>query len=138
MTTSTRAAPLIRQAVLVLTALPGSALVATRVPAHHSAAMFDAAKTLEVTAEIKEFQWTNPHVWIQVYLTNDAGGKEEWSIEGLGRNSLARTGWRPSSFEPGDIVSLRIHPMRDGSHGAQFVGAKFPDGSTLGRWDAAE
>lgn len=102
--------------------------------AHHSAAMFDTSKTLEVTAEIKEFQWTNPHVWIQIYVKNDAGTAEEWSVEGGGRNSLARMGWRPSTFKAGDVVAMKLHPMRDGSHGAQFVGAKLADGTTLGRW----
>jgi hypothetical protein len=112
----------------------GLAAVAEPVLAHHSAAMFDMSKTVEVTAEIKEFQWTNPHIWIQIYVADDTGAKQEWSVEGGGRNSLARAGWRPSTFKPGDIVTMKLHPMRDGSRGASFVGAKLPDGSTLGRW----
>lgn len=108
--------------------------VALGASAHHSAAMFDTSKTIEVTAEIKEFQWTNPHVWIQIYLKDEAGAKQEWSVEGGGRNTLARMGWRPSTFKAGDVVTMKLHPMRDGSHGAQFVGAKLADGTTLGRW----
>jgi hypothetical protein len=107
---------------------------AAPVLAHHSAAMFDQSKTIEIKAEIKEFQWTNPHVWIQIYVEDDAGAKEEWSVEGGGRNSLAREGWRPGTFKPGDVVTLKVHPMRDGSHGASFVAAKLADGTTLGRW----
>ncbi|HEU4619576.1 MAG TPA: DUF6152 family protein [Gammaproteobacteria bacterium] len=110
------------------------ALVATPALAHHSAAMFDQSQTLEVKAEIKEFQWTNPHVWIQINVPNAAGTDEEWSVEGGGRNSLAREGWRPGTFKPGDVVTMKLHPMRDGSHGAQFVGAKLADGTTIGRW----
>lgn len=103
--------------------------------AHHSASMFDQQRTLEVTAEVKEFQWTNPHVWIQVYVEDERGEKVEWSVEGGGRNSLARSGWRPTTFRPGDVVHMRFNPMRDGSPAALFVGAKLADGSTIGRWE---
>src|SRR6185503_3141269 len=102
--------------------------------AHHSAAMFDNQKTMELTGTVKEFQWTNPHVWIQVNV--DKGGvKEEWSVEGGSPNSLSRNGWRKSTFTPGAPVTIRVNPMRDGTHAGNFVGAKFADGKTLGRWE---
>ena len=103
--------------------------------AHHSAAMFDNQKTMEITGTIKEFQWTNPHVWIQVERQNPGGAKEEWSVEGGSPNTLSRNGWRKSTFAPGAAVTIRINPMRDGSHAGNFVGAKFADGKTLGRWE---
>ena len=102
--------------------------------AHHSNAMFDKEQLLEVTTTVREFQWTNPHVWIQVYIDNEDGEQEEWSIEGIGPNTLFRKGWRPDSFQPGDVVEMKIFPMRDGSNAALFVGAKFADGRTLGSW----
>src|SRR3954462_2668915 len=68
--------------------------------AHHSAAMFDNQKVKEINGTIKEFQWKNPHIWIQLNVQNPAGPKEEWSIEGGGPNSLSRQGWRPTTFKP--------------------------------------
>ena len=112
----------------------GLCLAAQSALAHHSAAMFDPEKVKELTGTVKEFQWKNPHVWIQVYVQNGAGGKEEWSIEGGGPNSLSRQGWRPTSFKPGDVVTIKVNPMKDGSTGGQFIGAKLPDGKTLGNW----
>jgi hypothetical protein len=103
--------------------------------AHHSASMFDSDKVRELTGTIKEFQWKNPHIWIQIYVQNAAGAKEEWSVEGGGPNSLSRQGWRPTTFKPGDTVSIKVNPMRDGSTGGLFVGAKLADGKTLGNWD---
>ena len=103
--------------------------------AHHSAAMFDHEKVKELTGTIKEFQWKNPHVWIQIYVQNAAGVKEEWSVEGGGPNSLSRQGWRPTTFKPGDSVTLKVNPMKDGSTGGQFVGAKLADGKTIGNWE---
>ena len=110
-------------------------LVVMALAAHHSAAMFDNTKVLELSGTVKEMQWTNPHIWIQVYVQK-AGAREEWSIEGGGPNTLSRQGWRPTSFKPGAAVTIRINPMRDGTSAGLFVGAKFADGSTLGRWDA--
>jgi hypothetical protein len=103
--------------------------------AHHSAAMFDPQKVKELTGTIKEFQWKNPHVWIQIYVQNSAGAKEEWSVEGGGPNSLSRQGWRPTTFKPGDAVTIKVNPMKDGSAGGMFVGAKLADGTTIGNWD---
>jgi hypothetical protein len=106
---------------------------ATAAQAHHSTAMFDRTRTIELTGVVKEFQWTNPHVWLQVSVANAAGTAAEWSIEGGGPNQLARQGWRPATFVPGETVTLVIYPMADGANGGSFVGAKFADGRTLGR-----
>jgi len=102
--------------------------------AHHSGTMFDTSTIKEIKGTVKEFQWKNPHVWIQLYVQN-GDKREEWSIEGGSPNSLSRTGWRPSSFPPGASVSVRVNPMKDGSAGGQFIGAKFADGRTIGNWD---
>ena len=109
-------------------------LAAQPVAAHHSSAMFDKSVVREVTATVREFQWTNPHIWIQIVIENEAGELEEWSIEGGGTNTLFRRGWRPGSFKTGDEIEIRFNPMKDGSFAGGFVGAKLADGSTLGNW----
>ncbi len=102
--------------------------------AHHSSAMFDKTLVRQELATVSEFQWTNPHVWIQIYIENEDGEREEWSIEGGGPNSLFRNGWRPNSFKPGDVVQIKFNPMLDGSNAGFFVGARLSDGKTLGTW----
>ena len=102
--------------------------------AHHSATMFDDTKVKELSGTIKEFQWKNPHIWIQIFVQNPAGAKEEWSIEGGGPNSLSRQGWRPTTFKAGDTVTIIVNPMNDGSPGGLFVAAKLADGKTIGNW----
>lgn len=115
----------------------GAFSLATPLMAHHSSAMFDATKTTELTGTVKEFQWTNPHVWVQVNVDKSgaSGVKEEWSFEGGSPNTLSRQGWQKSTFAPGAQVTIRFNPMRDGTHAGQFVAAKFADGKTLGRWE---
>jgi hypothetical protein len=125
MTRFTTAAALLLTAVSLLAPLP--------LIAHHSAAMFDDSKVVELQGTVKELQWTNPHVWLQLVVDKD-GAKTEWSIEGSSPNTLSRTGWRSTSFKPGDVVSVRLNPMKDGTPAGNFVGARFQDGKTLGRW----
>jgi len=123
-----------RETALAIVIFAGLLVASGYASAHHSNAMFDKSKLRQVTVTIKEFQWTNPHVWIQVYLENDDGEQEEWSIEGGGPNTLFRKGWRPNSFKPGDVVELKFNPMHDGSNAALFVAARFANGETLGNW----
>ena len=102
--------------------------------AHHSGAMFDDAKVVELKGTIKEMQWKNPHVWIQVVVDQD-GKATEWSLEAGSPNSLSRNGWRSTTFKAGDEVVVRLNPMKDGTAAGMFIGAKFAaDGKTIGRW----
>ncbi len=104
----------------VLAIAAGAAAVAlgsTPVSAHHSFAMFDRSKTVTIEGTVKEFQWTNPHVWIQLNVPDAAGKNVEWSIEGISPNYLSRIGWKPSSVKPGDKASIIINPLRDGTPG---------------------
>ena len=116
-------------AAIVLASVSGPAL------AHHAASMFDRERTVELTGTVREFQWTSPHIWIQIQVASENGDIEEWSVEGGVPNRLYRAGWRPNSFKPGDEVTIRGFPMRDGGRAALFIGAKLPDGSTLGRYE---
>jgi hypothetical protein len=105
--------------------------------AHHSSAGF-SQDVKEISGTVKEFQFRNPHSWIQVNV-QDANGKiAEWSVEWGSPNQLGREGIRPSTFPPGMNVSIKIHPMSNGSPVGGFVGAKMPDGKTLGKWDSGE
>jgi hypothetical protein len=127
-----------RRTIAIAIIIVGACLAAKSASAHHSAAMFDPQKVKELTGTVKEFQWKNPHVWIQLYVQNAAGVKEEWSIEGGGPNTLSRQGWRPTTFKPGDPVSIKVNPMKDGSTGGQFIGAKLADGKTIGNWERTD
>jgi hypothetical protein len=103
--------------------------------AHHSDAMFDREQVRELSGVVKEFQFTNPHTWVQLDVTGDDGKTVEWSFEWGSPNQLGRQGIRPSTFPAGAEVTIRTNPMRDGTPGGAFIGARFPDGTTIGRWD---
>ena len=103
--------------------------------AHHSGAGFDSDKVIEITGTIKEFQFKNPHSWIQVMVDDPKGQKVEWSLEWGSPNQLGRQGVRPATFPVGAKVTMRINPMANGSPAGGFIGAKFADGKTVGRWE---
>jgi hypothetical protein len=101
--------------------------------AHHSFAMFDQSKTVTIQGTVKDFRWTNPHVFIQVMVKNDAGVEEEYSIEMTSPEHLVRTGWKPGTLKAGDKVTLNIHPLRDGTiKGGQYLSGTGPDGPLIG------
>ncbi len=109
-------------------------LAGTTMPAmaHHSFSMFDSQKEVVLKGSVKEFQWSNPHTWIQLNVTDESGKVVEWSIEGGSPNLVGRQGWKRNTFKPGDKVEITIHPMRDGQPGGSFMRAVLPDGRKLG------
>lgn len=101
--------------------------------AHHAFSMFDQSRTIELKGEIKEFQWTNPHVWVQVLVTQPDNTVVEWSIEGSSPNGLRRQGWRSDSLLPGMKVTVLTNPLKNGDSGGSLVNVTLEDGTVLGR-----
>jgi hypothetical protein len=99
--------------------------------AHHSAAMFDPTRTVTVDGTVKEFQWTNPHSWLQLVAADDAGGTKEWSLELVSLNVLSHNGWKPTTLKPGDKVTVAFHPLKNGDPGGMGVSVTFPDGHVM-------
>ena len=99
--------------------------------AHHSFAMFDRTNERRVEGVVRAFQWTNPHSWIQLLVTDDKGQAVEWSLEGGSPNILGRNGWKRTSLVPGDKVWVLIYPLKDGGPGGSFLEVHKPDGEVL-------
>ena len=96
--------------------------------AHHSFAMFDQSKQVSVAGTVRDFQWTNPHAFIEV---EDAQGKL-WGIELNSPNNLVRQGWKRTILKAGDKISVTLNPLRDGRPGGLFNAVTLPDGHVLG------
>ena len=106
-------------------------LTAGTAAAHHSAAMFDRDKQVSLAGTIVQFEWTNPHSWIQIDVPNENGSVDRWSVECNSPNNLVRMGWKSTSLKPGDKVTILIHPLRTGDRGGSFLSVTLPDGSVL-------
>ena len=109
-----------------------AALSALGVPAaaHHSFAMFDQKKIVTLEGTVHQFQWTNPHAFIELDVAS-RGRTQRWSIELNSPNNLTRQGWRRSSLKAGDEVTVRIAPLRNGNPGGLFLDVRKADGTVL-------
>jgi len=119
---------MIRQGLIAAAVL---ALLAGPAGAHHSFAMFDGAKRIKIEGVVKEFQWSNPHVFIQLMAPDATGKQVEWSIECPAISGLVRAGWSSRALKPGDKLVAEIHPLRAGGPGGALYQVTLADGRTL-------
>ena len=100
--------------------------------AHHSPAMFDMARQIELKGAVREFQWTNPHSYIQLVVKDEKGKEVEWSLEMGAPTYLYNSGWRPSTVKAGQALTVTIFPLKSGAHGGLVLNVVTPDGRKLG------
>jgi uncharacterized protein DUF6152 len=96
--------------------------------AHHSFAMFDQNRQVSIAGTVRDFQWTNPHAYIEL----EAGDGKLWSVELNSPNNLVRQGWKRTALKPGDKVTVVLNPLRDGKTGGLFNAVTLPSGQVLG------
>ena len=99
--------------------------------AHHSAAMFDNTQVVTVAGVVREFQYTNPHSWLVIDVTNEDGTVTTWGFEAEGPSTLMRAGIRLNDLPPGTEITIRGNPMRDGRPAAAWIDAVLADGTQI-------
>ena len=104
------------------------------VVAHHSHGNYSLFDYTHLQGEVKEVLWLNPHVWIHLEVVDESGEASMWALEGGSINALARRGWSQDDVEPGDIVSVRCHQLKDGSQGC-LLGYLTPPGGEEKEFD---
>lgn len=109
-----------------------SGVLAAPVFAHHSQSMLDLDKEVVLHGTVREVQWTNPHIWIQLMVKDKSGKDVEWSIEGGSPRLIKRMGIERTTIQPGDKVALTISPLRSGKSGGGFVRVVLPNGEMRG------
>ena len=122
----------ILRVLIVSMIVPGSFLVCHGVSAHHSTIGQISEEVTEITGSVKEFQFQNPHSWIQVYVTGDDGEVVEWSVEWGNPNNLLRQGYSVETFPVGAEVTIKLRQHVTGEPLGEFNAARFGDGTTIG------
>jgi len=101
--------------------------------AHHSFAMFDTTAKVTLTGTVTEFQWTNPHAYIELDVPESNGtAKKHWTIELGSPSILQQSGWKYKDLKFGDKVTATINPLRSHEPGGLLVEVTLPDGRVLG------
>lgn len=113
--------------VAILALVPGT----TRLFAHHSFAMFDTANTITISGVVTAFEWTNPHVYIEVDVPEGPATKH-WAIELGSPSILMRGGWKFNTIKKGDKITAVVSPLRNGEPGSLLNRITLADGRVLG------
>ena len=118
-----------RTPVLVSVAL--ALMAATAARAHHSFAMYENEHQIKLKGKVTNFQWTNPHVYIDlegVDVNSDKKETKSWVIECANPGILNRVGWKFNMIKTGDELTVIVAPMRSGEPGALLKEVTLPDG----------
>ena len=118
--------------LLGLTVLLGAAAAS----AHHAPAVFDQSRTIVIEGTVTDFVWQNPHSWIRMDVAAADGTVQNWSIEMNPPTYLIRGGFRSTTLQPGDEISVVANPLRTGEPAGKFVAVTLPDGRVLGEVEA--
>ena len=100
--------------------------------AHHSFAMFDNEHQTKIEGTVTKFEWTNPHVYIQLAVVEADGKVRNYAVECANPGILNRVGWKFNVVKPGDKVKLVVAPLRDDPTGGGLLHEMvLPDGRVL-------
>jgi Family of unknown function (DUF6152) len=108
-----------------------AALFLASVPvfAHHSfAAEFDVKQPVTLKGIVTKVEWTNPHVWIYMDVTDAQGNVVHWQCENGAPNTLARMGWTRNSLKAGDQVTVEGFRAKNDDKTANARQIVLPDG----------
>lgn len=104
---------------------------AVQAGAHHSFAIFDHTQTYTLKGTVLEFQWTNPHGYLELAVAEGPKDLDRFTIELTSINMLRRAGWKSSDVKAGDEVTAIVAPLMNGDPGGLLLELKVPDGRTL-------
>jgi hypothetical protein len=100
--------------------------------AHHAfSPVFDESRTISVAGVVTEFRLVNPHAWMTVDVTDEAGNVVQWTVEFGGRLNLTVGGWTDDSIQAGERITVSGNPTHTGSPRLFFRRLVRADGTEL-------
>lgn len=105
---------------------------AARLHAHHSFAMFDTSNRVTLKGTVTQFQWTNPHAYIEIDVPAEGGTPaKHWTVELGSPSILMQGGWKFSDVKPNQIITVVLNPLRNGQPAGLLVRITLADGRVL-------
>ncbi len=97
--------------------------------AHHSHGNYNMEASTSLKGTVKEVHWMNPHTFIYLEVMDAKGEPTTWSLEGQSVTQLVRKpGFNKDAIKPGDQVTVKCYPLRDGSNGCLLGTITTPKG----------
>ena len=119
-----------RVKLAVLTAVLGLLIVAPPLSAHHSTAMYDMGNPTTIKGTVTRFEWTNPHAFVYLDVTDEKGNVVAWEIEMMSLNHL-RYGWMRNTIKSGDVITCTGGRAKSGAASMISALMKLPDGREI-------
>jgi DNA/RNA endonuclease YhcR with UshA esterase domain len=119
-----------RRAAGVAVMLAGLALGHAAPRAHHSHSMFDMSREVTITGTVTAFSYRNPHVFLHVDVKDPKGQVTAWAVEMSNIGNMQSRGIHLSTFKVGDVVTVKINPLKDGRFGGNYTSVTAADGKT--------
>ena len=104
-------------------AIPG------RLLAHHSFAVYDHSRTLNLKGKVTRWQWSNPHAYLDIDV-REGDAVKHYTLEGTSINMLQRLGWRSNMIKAGDEVKVIFAPLLNGEPAGLLLEITLPGGET--------
>ena len=104
----------------------------TSMSAHHSQAAYtDASGAIAITGVVKKVEFTNPHAFIYVEVTDANGKTRVWALELMSIRALKMLGWLSDTIKVGDTITAYGRPAKNGAAAMYSEAIKLPDGRML-------
>ena len=113
-----------------ITAFVAICVLASPVRAHHSHSMFDMTKEVSLTGTVTSFSYRNPHVFLHLDVKDEKGQVTSWAVEMSNISNMQSRGIYLSTFKAGDVVTVKINPLKDGRLGGNYTSIVAADGKT--------
>ena len=85
--------------------------------AHHSHNAYEVTEWSNLQGTVSDVLLMNPHAWIYLDVTDEQGETTTWALEAAGPFSIFENGVKREDVQPGDLIHVRIHLLRDGTNG---------------------
>jgi hypothetical protein len=110
----------------LVTAIASAAAPPAR--AHHSHAMFDHSVEVSITGTVTSFSYRNPHVFLYLDVKGADGTVIKWAVEMSNIENMRSRGIVQSTFRAGDVVTVNVHPLKNGRPGGNYTSVTAADG----------
>lgn len=98
--------------------------------AHHSFAMFDQTKLVQLKdVVVDRFEWSNPHSFV---VAKD--GATVYTLECSSPNLMIHQGWKYNTLQAGDHIAISFYPLRNGKPGGMLKMVTLPNGKDISAW----
>ncbi len=100
--------------------------------AHHATApAYDRGRVIELSGEITDVRWRNPHIHLTLRTGDAAGESASWDLETNSVSIVSRFGLSPDLVAPGTRVRVAGNPGRIDEHALWLTNVLLEDGREI-------